>query len=151
MKAIVLDTGPLGGLVQRIKEVREPFQRWLEPFLVPGTTVVIPGIADYELRRELQRMGNHESIRALDELGGVLRFLPLDKASMEKACEYWAHARNNHQATSSDTALDGDMILCGLVRVAFGDDHLIATTNVKHISLYANAMDWQEITRADLH
>ena len=67
---------------------------------------------------------------------------------MLRAAELWAEARRQGQPTADNKALDGDMILCAqaaIIGVA-GDEVLIATTNVGHLSRFSQAMLWSDIT-----
>jgi len=67
---------------------------------------------------------------------------------LKKAAELWGLARAQGTPTAPDPALDGDMIICAhaLHFAEGGDDVEIATTNVGHLSLFANARDWTLIT-----
>jgi hypothetical protein len=64
---------------------------------------------------------------------------------MRNAAEYWAEARRIGQPTATDAALDGDMILVGQWKGLNDPKAMIATTNVQHISRFANAKLWEEI------
>jgi hypothetical protein len=48
----------------------------------------------------------------------------------------------------SDAALDADVILVAQAHslIARGDAVSVATTNVKHLSLFVDAREWQQIT-----
>ncbi len=64
---IVLDSGPLGRLTH---PARNPeIVTWLEHLLEAGFRVVIPEIADYEVRRSFLLEGLTRSLARLDELG----------------------------------------------------------------------------------
>lgn len=113
-RVVILDTGPLGLVthpggneqVQRCKE-------WLLDLLSAGTQVVIPEIADYELRRELLRAGKTASVARLDSLATTLDYLPLTTSAMRRAAELWAEIRRRGKPTADSAALDGDVILAG--------------------------------------
>jgi len=64
---IVLDTGPLG-MVSNPKSspTNDACQRWLEDQVARGIRVLVPEIADYEVRRELLRAGKTTGIARLD-------------------------------------------------------------------------------------
>ena len=66
---------------------------------------------------------------------------------MRKAAEFWALARQQGTPTASDPALDADMILSAQYELAKddGDDPVVATTNVGHLSLFADARHWRDI------
>jgi predicted nucleic acid-binding protein len=107
----------------------------------------VPEIADYEIRRELIRSERWHGIERLDVLATELGYLPLTTETMRRAAEFWAVARQRGRPTASDAAIDADMILCTQAAIATVDGHqvIIATTNVAHLSLFANAGRWQDI------
>ncbi len=150
MRTILLDTGPLGEVVHQNKNTRAPIEAWMQQMVVKGVTIRIPGIADYELRRELIRSRFADSVHALDQLIQVLGYLPISQETTNCACELWAQARNLSQATASDDSLDGDMILCAHAIHDCQGDCIIATTNPRHISRFVTAKKWTEITITDL-
>ncbi len=65
-RSIVLDSGPLG----RIAHPRPSPEivTWLQQLLASGAIIIIPEIADYEVRRGLLLEGLTKSIRRLNEL-----------------------------------------------------------------------------------
>lgn len=66
---VFLDTGPLGMVTNpRATTQTERCTRWIEGLLARGVRVLIPEIADYELRRELLRAEKVEGLRRLDAL-----------------------------------------------------------------------------------
>jgi hypothetical protein len=121
---------------------------WLRTLLDSGATVLVPEIADYELRRELIRANRVKGIARLDALEQRLGYIPLSTAVMRKAAEFWADARNRGIPTADDKALDGDVILAAQAAafVHSPDRPVIATTNVAHLALFADAQEWQTIT-----
>lgn len=108
---------------------------------------MIPEIADYEVRRELIRSGKERGLGRLDALKGMLGYAPITTSVMLKAAEFWATARKMGRQSADDASLDADMILVAqtdaLVRE--GDETVIATTNVRHLELFASARIWREI------
>ncbi len=85
-------------------------------------------------------------IRRLDQLKNRLEYLPLTTATMLKAAEFWAEARQTGKPTASPDALDGDVILAAqasLIAEAQGDRSVVvATTNVGHLERFVNAIDF---------
>lgn len=144
-KVVLLDTGPLGMVTH--PRANSNIVEWLEKLLDSGTTVLVPEIADYELRRELIRAKKVRSIQRLDELELRIGYVPITTAAMRKAAELWAEARNKGQPTADRIALDGDMILVAqaVTYKRDADPPVIATTNVGHLSLFADARQWHEI------
>jgi hypothetical protein len=53
------------------------------------------------------------------------------------------------KSTAQSNRLDADIVICAIYRVWKsiypGREIVIATTNVKHLSRFANALEWSEI------
>lgn len=149
MSTVVLfDASPLGLLsFPRGSPIARQCDQWLQSLLLNGAFVIIPEIADYEVRRELLRINKWTGIGRLDHLKSMLRYEPLTTETMLLAARYWADARRQGKPTADDTALDGDMILAAQATLLRdrADDVIIATTNVRHLSLFADARDWTTI------
>ncbi len=107
-------------------------QQWVRRLYQLGSTIVIPEIADYEVRRELLRSSRSKSIELLDQLKLNMLYLPITTDSILSAAQLWAIARQTGQSTADPFALDGDVILAAQVIDAFGSDEnvIVATTNV---------------------
>ncbi|MEA5470036.1 nucleic acid-binding protein [Spirulina sp. 06S082] len=148
-RAILLDTGPLGMIVnpRASSPIVQSCQLWLESLLVREGMVVLPEISDYEVRRELIRANKVSSLRRLDTFKRALEYHPLTTEIMLKAAELWADVRRRGRPTADPQALDGDVILAAQAMMVkeMGYDAIVATTNVKHLSLFVDARDWQEI------
>ena len=145
---VLLDAGPLGMITNpKSSPENEKCKSWLERLSYIGVEIVIPEIADYEVRRELLRAGKERGLGRLDALKGMLRYEPITTQVMLKAAEFWAVARKTGRQSASDASLDADMILAAqagtLVRA--GDETVIATTNVRHLALFAHARIWSGI------
>ncbi len=147
---LLLDTGILGRLCHpRIKQHR-PFTAWLSQVLSRqplDTSVVLPEIADYELRRKLLHLvkrnpAAHGSIERLDRLSRTLDYLPISTAAMRRAAALWADSRHRGLPTTSPDALDGDVILAAQ---ALEIDATIVTTNRRHLSRFVAVIGWEEI------
>jgi len=143
---ILLDAGPLGLVTnpKRSSQSKECAQ-WLQAVIASGTRVILPEIADYEVRRELLRAKKIKGIAKLDALAGSLEYLPISTAAMRQAALFWAQARQLGQPTAGDKMLDADMILLGQAMTLGVLDVVIATTNVGHLSRFAPAQLWQSI------
>jgi predicted nucleic acid-binding protein len=126
----------------------EACKNWLAGLAYDGVEVVIPEVADYEVRRELLRAGKERRLGRLDALKGMLRYAPITTPVMLKAAEYWASARTMGRQSADDVSLDADMILVAQARalVSTGDETVIATTNVRYLALFASARMWREIS-----
>ena len=101
----------------------------------------------YEVRRELLRAGKHRGLGRLDALKSIVGYAPITTSVTLKAAEFWAAARRMGRQSANDSSLDADMILAAqaaaLVRAS--DETVIATTNVRHLALFAPARIWSEI------
>lgn len=145
---VFLDAGPLGMVINPMAEVRnDACNRWMVELLTRGFSVVVPEIADYEVRRELVRAKRTQALTRLDSLKTTITYCPLTTDAMLKAAEFWAHVRNIGKPTADDKELDGDVILAAQAEVhaRLAGDVVIATANVRHLSLIANARLWNEI------
>ncbi|PSB01588.1 nuclease [Merismopedia glauca CCAP 1448/3] len=113
--------------------------------MTAGDRVLIPEIADYEVRRELLRANKIKGIARLDALARLIEYLPITTLVMRQAAELWAQARRQGRPTASDKTIDGDMILVAQAMSLAIPDVVIATTNVGHISRFIAAELWQDI------
>lgn len=146
-RVIILDSGPLG-LVTNPKLSAESIAcaQWLQNQVTSGSRAIIPEIADYEVRRELLRASKTKGLERLDDLINLLEYLPLTTVAMRQAAKFWAQARQQGQPTAGDKTIDGDMILVAQAMTLEASDTIIATTNIGHLSRFAVAELWQNIT-----
>ncbi len=146
MSHVFLDGTPLALLAHKAgSPAGEACRTWLERVIGAGRVVVLPEIIDYELRRELLRLGASASIRRLDRLCSLLEYLPLDTGTMREAAALWAMARSKGRPTADKHALDADVILAAQVRQRGPSASVIATSNVSHFELLAPAAEWSTI------
>lgn len=146
-QAIVLDTGPIGLVTNpKLSPHGIACNQWLQSHLKAGKRVIVPEIADYEVRRELLRANKRKGLTRLDNLCQGLDYLPITTASMRQAAVLWAQARQQGQPTAGDKTIDGDMILIAQALTCSDSDVVIATTNVGHLSRFIAADLWQNIT-----
>ncbi|MCL1468142.1 nucleic acid-binding protein [Argonema galeatum] len=112
-----------------------------------GEAVILPEIADYEIRRELIRAGKLAGIRKLDRFKIALTYRPLTTEVMLLAAQLWADARRTGKPTAEPNALDGDVILAAqaIWEANDGNEVIIATTNVGHLSQFVDAREWRLI------
>lgn len=136
----MLDTGPLGKIAH--PRADPDIAMWLEGHLRAGVEVIIPEIADYDLRRELLQAGLHASVVRLNEWEQRLAYLPLQTEVMRQAAEFWAQARKAGKPTADDKALDGDVILAAQAHQVGA---VVATENVGHLSRFVDARNWKDI------
>jgi predicted nucleic acid-binding protein len=145
-EAILLDAGPFGLVTNpKLSPHGAACAKWLQMMIGAGARVIIPEIADYEVRRELLRAGKTGSVAQLDDLATLLEYLPISTAAMRQAALFWAQARQQGQPTAGDKTIDGDMILAAQAFTLDASGIVIATTNVGHLSRFVPAETWQNI------
>ncbi len=144
-RIVLLDSSPLGLLSHPRKHPE--IKAWVQALIRVGFVVRVPEIADYEIRRELLRSGKMAGVQRLNLLKSMLGYVPITTETMLKAAEFWAQARQQGQPTADDRALDGDVILAAQAAEIgeLGYDVVIATSNVKHLSRFVAAQNWEEI------
>jgi len=146
---VLLDSGPLGILTNpKGPPVTVECQLWVESLLLKGYRMILPEIADYEVRRELLRANKLAGIRRLNECKlGWLEYLPITTPVILKAAELWATSRQAGMPTADPKELDGDVILAAqaLLLRGGGEEVVIATTNVGHLSRFVDAREWPDI------
>ena len=145
-RVIILDAGPLGLVTNpKLSPESEACTQWLQTHITSGSRVIIPEIADYEVRRELLRASKTKGISRLDDLAKWIEYLPITTVAMRQAAKLWAEARQQGQPTAGDKTIDGDMILVAQAITLGVPDIVIATTNVGHLSRFITAELWQNI------
>jgi predicted nucleic acid-binding protein len=149
-RIIVLDSTPLGLVCRRLGHLGGDLCRsWLHSLRLSGALVVVPEIADFEVRRELIRAGSHTGLTRLDHFAANLAYDPITTPIM-KAAEFWADIRRRGLPTAADQSLDADVIVAAqavLVGVP-GDTVTVATSNPGHLLRFPgiDARDWPSIT-----
>ena len=146
----MLDSGPLGIVInpKAASPLSQEGKVWLQSLPLKGYIVRLPEIADYEVRRELIRVGKTSGIRRLDQLKSQIPYRPLTTEVMVLAAQLWADARKRGKPTADSHALDGDVILAAqaILEVNAGNEVVIATTNVGHLSQFVDAREWRLIS-----
>lgn len=143
---VLLDAGPLGLVTNPTRSSRSvACIQWLQALIAADTRIIIPEIADYEVRRELLRASKDRSIAELDSLARLIEYLPITTAAMRQAATFWAQARQRGQPTAGDKAIDADVILAAQAATLALPEALIATTNVGHLSRFVRAELWTKI------
>ena len=145
-RTIVLDSGPLGLITNpRASPAAAACGRWVVDAIRDGAAVMVPEIADYEVRRELIRARRTAGIERLDAFIAEVEFLPVSTAAMRRAASFWAEARQRGRPTAPDPALDGDVILAAQAATLNRPDVIVATTNARHLSQFVAAELWSDI------
>lgn len=148
-KLILLDSGPLGIISnpsksQIVLECRE----WATRQYEQGNVIVVPEIADYEVRRELLRANKANGIERLNLIKNTFAYLPITTAVMLRAAQFWAQARQAGRPTADNAALDADVILAAQASILIdeGSEAVIATSNPRHLAMFAPAAEWQSVS-----
>lgn len=147
-RVIVLDTSPVGLLVRSQKvPIAAQCRQWLRSLLDQGEWVVVPAIADYEVRRELERLNASAALRRLDALTAGMEYIDLSTAMLRSAAGLWGALQREGRPTADPHALDGDVILVAqaLSLATPSMPALVATTNVGHLRRMIAAEEWQTI------
>ena len=113
-RVIVLDSGPFGVLVHPVQSpASTDILRWSRKLAQAGHRLVVPSIADYEVRRELIRRNNGRSLQLLDQFNQAEsdRYVPLTDATLRLAALLWAQARNRGTPTGDPRELDCDVLI----------------------------------------
>jgi hypothetical protein len=149
---IILDTFPVSCISKprkaTIKET-DICRDWIFDCVGEGNPIYIPEICYYETLRELERTSSTVQITRLKTFCFAIpnRYIALTTNHIEEAAKLWAQVRNMSKPTAPNDDIDGDMLLLAQA-LSLGlpiSDFVIATTNVKHISLFAPAQHWKSI------
>lgn len=84
IRAIMLDSGPLGRLTHADYSRNRESRVWLAALLDRNVSIFLPEIADYEVRRNLIVEGLTGSLANLDALPSLVTYVPLTTADMRK-------------------------------------------------------------------
>jgi predicted nucleic acid-binding protein len=141
----VLDTGPLGQNAhpKANPEIISLLRSWLNN----GHEIVIPEIADHELRREFLRQDMDRSIEALDAWADTLTYLPCSTQHIRHAAWLWAETRKKGRPTAHSKSLDGDVIVSAQAVAVSG---VILTVDPDDFEFLAEAYTWTTISGAAL-
>lgn len=146
---VILDSGPLGMITNpRATPLCRECRFWLNSLPSRGYKAILSELADYEVRRELIRAGKVTGIRQLDLLKTGIEYLPISTDTMLLAAQLWADARLRGRPTADPNSLDGDVILAAqaILLANQGNEVVIATTNVGHLSQFVDAREWRSIS-----
>jgi predicted nucleic acid-binding protein len=151
---VFLDSGILG-LIASPNERTEvsACQNWVFGLLAKGVYIVSSDICDYEIRRSLLLLENQRlnqiSLTRLDRWRESIDFLPLTTSVMQIAAKVWADSKRRGLPTADRENIDADMIIVAqwllLSEEYPGRRIAIATTNVKHLEPFCEAMVWRDI------
>ena len=146
---LLLDTNILSRLCHPNRsENQATAERFVRTLRDGKHSIVIPEIADYEVRRGLLHVAlrsgrsTTKSLQRLDALATTCSYLPLRTATLRRAAALWARCRYRGLPTASDPALDGDVILAAQ---AIESGCVVVTENVRHLSRLTIAYPWQDL------
>lgn len=144
---VFLDTGILGYVTHpKGNEQTKECTEWLLKLLENGAQVCIPEVCDYELRRTYIHRSKNQALQKLEDLRNALLYVPITSEMMSLAAKLWAESRLKGKPTADEKELDVDVILAAQAKVkAAGQALTIATTNVGHLSLFADAREYRNI------
>jgi predicted nucleic acid-binding protein len=137
---VMLDATPLGKLAH--PRPQPAVFLWLQRLINFGTRIIIPEIADYEVRRSFLLANLTRSIQRLDAMQTELTYQPITTAAMLRASSLWADARRQGRPTAGPKELDADVILAAQ---AIEAGAIVATENVGHLGRYVTALHWRDI------
>jgi hypothetical protein len=143
---VVLDSGPLGLLTNpKLPPTTVAMLSWAKSLRGAGHRLVVPAIADYEVRRELVRAGKRAGIAELDAWSP--EYLPLSDSALRMASTRWARSRAAGASTADPKELDGDVLIAAQAfDMGFpSSDLIIATTNPGHLSQFVRCDLWTDI------
>lgn len=148
-RLIILDSGIVGIITNpKAKSLEaQNCKRWYVSLLEKSENIALAEIVNYEVRRELIRANKKKGLKRLNELQSALIYLTLTTETILLAAQFWANARNMGKPTADANSLDGDVILASFAKIEEfkGNQVIVATTNVKHLSLFVDAREWQDI------
>lgn len=122
------------------------FPDWYRSLTATDVVVVVPEVADYEVRRELILARLELSLARLAAVRAAARFEPITSEIMLAAARIWAEAKSHRAAHGGEGAT-------GWRRhpprhrsnARKGRAVMIATTNVRYLAQFADARLWSEI------
>ena len=124
-------------------------RQWARECLNNGAMIIVPAVADYEVRRELIRAKKLYGVNRLDvfNLTASHRYLPITDVALKLAAELWAQARQKGTPTADARELDCDVVIAAqaLTMNIPKTEIVIATTNIGHLAHFVNAELWQNI------
>lgn len=152
---VFLDSGVLGVLSSSQKtDIVSQCKQWFYQLLARGIYVISSELCDYEVRRSLllnkiKNLLATQSLNNLDELQKIIEFLLLTTPVIRQAAQLWAETRSQGLPTADVENIDIDVIIgatCRLLQQEYpGRSLIVATTNVKHLTRFAEAITWQKI------
>jgi hypothetical protein len=155
---VFLDTNILGLVCNKNTSFDESQQckKWFDTLFLRGVRIVTSDLCNYEVMRGLKtssiRSGQvAPGIQSLESLksDGFLEFLPVATEALDLAANLWAGASTSGRTTRDEKDIDIDIIISAqyqLLKDEFlGQRVIMATTNLKHLSIFCEAAHWRDI------
>jgi predicted nucleic acid-binding protein len=131
-------------------------KKWFSTLLIRSVRVVTSDLCNYEemrglLSSSILKKEVAPGIKSLEFLkaDGFLEFLPVSTEALDLAAKLWARASTSGQTTRDEKDIDIDIIISAqyqLLRNEFpGQQVIMATTNLKHLSIFCEAAHWRDI------
>jgi hypothetical protein len=146
--SIMLDSGPLGRICNPAPTPEtERASIWIAGQIDAGGRLLIPEIADYEVRRELIRSGRRRSLMRLDRWIELNEHVAITTDAMRFAAELWAASRKVGRPTAHNADLDGDVILAAqaILYADRGTEVTVLTMNEAHLAAFVPTLNWNQI------
>jgi hypothetical protein len=155
---VFLDTNILGLISNKNISFDECQQckKWFDTLFIRGVRIVTSDLCHYEVMRGLISSSIRSAeaapgIRSLELLkaDGFLEFIPVSTEALDLAANLWARAFTSGQTTRDEKDIDIDIIISAqyqILRDEFpGQRVIMATTNLKHLSIFCDAANWRDI------
>lgn len=155
---VFLDTNILGLICNKNVSFDECQQckKWFDPLFIRGVRIVTSDLCHYEVMRGLISSSIRSAeaapgIKSLELLkaDGFLEFIPVSTEALDLAANLWARAFTSGQTTRDEKDIDIDIIISAqyqILRDEFpGQRVIMATTNLKHLSIFCDAANWRDI------
>ena len=138
----MLDSGPLGRLIHADYSRNREIRAWLASLLDHNTSVFLPEIADFEVRRNLLLEQLTGSLANLESLPDIVTYVPITTTDMRLAATLWARSRKTGRSVGDPKELNADVILA---TQAIRLGAVIATDNTGHLDQFTAARLWTSI------
>jgi hypothetical protein len=155
---VFLDSNILGLIcsTNTLFEEAEQCKKWFYGSVVRGIRFITSDLCDYEVKRGLisSAMRNNRSAPGLSLLDalktdGFVEFRSVSTADFHLAANLWAIASTQGNTTRDEKNIDVDIILSAQYQLIRdenpGRSVIMATTNLKHLSLFCDAAHWRDI------
>ncbi len=142
IRAVILDSGPLGRLTHADYSRNREIRAWLAALLDRDVSVFLPEIADFEIRRNLIVENLTGSLANLDALPSLITYVPITTVDMREAAQLWARSRKAGRSIGDPKELNADVILAAQ---ALRLGATVATDNTGHLGQFTDARLWPSI------